>query len=63
MPTPNADATPREIAAFVLPGAVGVGLGAFVGLVSAESLVAIAGLAVVFGVAGHALGYLRWGDR
>ena len=57
MPAVDADPDPREIATFVLPAGVGIGLGVFVGLL-VESLF----LAVVLGAlgagAGHAVGYM-----
>ena len=61
MPLPDADSTPREVATFVLPGAVGLGLGAFVGLVAGHTVTATAALAAVGLVAGHAVGYLLSG--
>jgi hypothetical protein len=47
---------PRDEATIVVPGAVGVGLGAVVGLVAFESVAAAAVLALVGATAGHAAG-------
>lgn len=57
MPGVDADSDPKEIATFVLPAGVGIGLGVFVGLLVESPFVVVA-LGVLGAAAGHAVGYL-----
>ncbi|MFQ3320177.1 MAG: hypothetical protein ACI8UR_001712 [Natronomonas sp.] len=54
----SAGSSPREISAFIFPGAVGIGVGIFIGLFVADSAVVAGALALLCGLAGHAAGYL-----
>lgn len=49
--------SPRDVAAFVLPGTVGIGVGVFLGVLLSQSFLVIAVLAVVGAIAGNAVGY------
>jgi hypothetical protein len=56
------DEHPRDVATLVVPGAVGLGVGAFVGLVVVESVAVVGLLAVAGAAAGHAAGIYRLMD-
>lgn len=57
MPAVDADSDPKEIATFVLPAGVGIGLGVFVGLLVESFFVAVL-LGALGATAGHAVGFL-----
>lgn len=58
MPTGKVDPETRDAATFILPGAVGVGIGVAVGMLLTESVAVVAAFAALGAVAGHVFGYL-----
>lgn len=48
----------RDAATLIVPGAVGIGIGVFVGTLVSESLVVLGAFALLGAAVGHVAGYL-----